>query len=233
MHSPPPGSREAGRGGDGTDHSAPPPSEGTAVPWEHLDRSGFFPGLFGTIKQVMLHPVRFFSDMVFEPGIGKPLVFYLLIAEIQALAQFFWQMTGMIPMMGGSNGGAALGLGMMGMGSAFILVLYPVVLTSMLFVIVGMNHICLRVFKAANQGFAGTFRAVTYGSAPMVLAIFPLVGPLVGALWTMVTTFFGYKYIHRTTTSRIILAMLLPVIIMTVLVLALVVFSPVGPEGLR
>jgi len=188
------------------------------VPWENLDRFGFFPGFFETIKRVMLHPIRFFSGLMFEPGIGKPLIFYLLIAEVQALAQFFWQMSGVVPMMTNTPGGSQVGLGMMGMGSAFILIMYPLILTVMLFIMVGVNHLCLLLFKAADRGFSGTFRAVTYGSAPMVLALIPLIGPVIGALWTMTTTFFGYKYIHRTTTTRVVLAMLLPLLVMTALV---------------
>ncbi|WP_231702107.1 YIP1 family protein [Desulfoplanes formicivorans] len=211
------------------------PSEDKAVttslvPWEHLDQFGFFPGLMETIKQVMLHPIRFFGNSTFGPGIGKALVFYLLIAEIQALAQFFWQMTGVVPMMGDSAGGAALGLGMMGMGSAFILIMYPLILTVMLFAMVGINHLCLVVFKAADQGFVGTFKAVTYGSAPMVLAIFPLMGPLAGALWTMVTTFFGYKHIHQTTTTKVVLAMLLPVLFTGFLVMLFFLLGTMSPE---
>lgn len=200
------------------------------VPWEHLDQWGFFPGFMETIKQVMLHPVEFFGKATFAPGMGKALVFYLLVAEIQALAQFFWQMTGVVPMMGDSAGGAALGLGMMGMGSAFILLMYPLLLTIMLFAMVGINHLCLRIFQAADQGFGGTFKAVTYGSAPMVLAVFPLVGPLAGALWTMVTTFFGYKYIHRTTTTKVVLAMLLPVLFTGFLVMLFLLLGNVSPD---
>ena len=203
------------------------------IPWENLDSVGFFPGFFETIKRVMRHPVDFFSKMPVEPGIGKPLVFYLLIAELQALAQFFWQLSGVIPMMNDGSGATAVGLGMMGMGSAFILILYPLLLTLMLFVMVGVNHLCLTLFKAANRGFAGTFRAVTYGSAPMVLAFFPFVGPILGALWSMVTTFFGYKYIHGTTTTRVVLAMLLPLLVMTVLVSVLFLFEGISPEQLR
>jgi hypothetical protein len=203
---------------------------GPGAPWEHLDKIGFFPGFMETLKQVMLHPIRFFRDTVFSPGIGKALVFYLLIAEVQALAQFFWQMTGVIPMMGESAGEAALGLGMVGMGSALILIFYPILLTIMLFFIVGLNHLCLHIFRAASQGFVGTFKAVTYGSAPMVLALFPLVGPLVGALWTMITTFFGYKYIHKTTTLKVVLAMLLPVMVMALLVLAMVIVGTMSME---
>ncbi len=200
------------------------------VPWEHLDKVGFFPGFMETLKQVMLHPIRFFRDTVFTPGIGKALVFYLLIAEVQALAQFFWQMTGVIPMMGESAGEAALGLGMIGMGSALILIFYPILLTMMLFFVVGLNHLCLHIFRAASQGFVGTFKAVTYGSAPMVLAVFPLVGPLVGALWTMITTFFGYKYIHKTTTTKVVLAMLLPVMVMALLILAMLLVGSMSTD---
>jgi predicted Zn finger-like uncharacterized protein len=205
------------------EQSAPNEQGPQGAPWEHLDEVGFFPGFIETLKQVMLHPIRFFRDTAFTPGIGKALVFYLLIAEVQALAQFFWQMTGVIPMMGESAGEAALGLGMIGMGSALILIFYPILLTMMLFFVVGLNHLCLHIFRAASQGFVGTFKAVTYGSAPMVLAVFPLVGPLVGALWTMVTTFFGYKYIHKTTTTKVVLAMLLPVMVMALLILAMLI----------
>ncbi len=192
------------------------------VPWEHLDTYGFFPGLLTTIKQVMLHPVIFFRDTAFTPDMSKALIFYLLIAEIQALAQFFWPMTGMIPLVDDPDA-TTLGLGIMGVGSTFILVLYPLFLTLMLFVMVSVNHLCLRVFKAADQGFAGTFKAVTYGSAPMILALIPLIGPLIGAIWSMITTFFGYKYIHKTTTTQVILAMSLPMIVMILLALLFVV----------
>ncbi len=215
------------------DSFADTPGEFLEIPWEHLDRVGFFPGFFETIKRVMRHPIRFFSGMTIEPGIVKPLVFYLLIAEIQALSQFFWNITGLIPMMHDGSGSTAMGLGMMGMGSAFILILYPCLLTLMLFVMVGVNHLCLLLFKAADRGFLGTFRAVTYGSAPMVLACVPFIGPLAGALWSMVTTFFGYKYIHRTTSARVVLAMLLPLILMTLLAAALIFSGGISPEQLR
>ncbi|MFA7166544.1 MAG: zinc-ribbon domain-containing protein, partial [Desulfoplanes sp.] len=122
---------------DAHDSTGPlPPPQG--VPWENLGRFGFFPGFFETIKRVMLHPIHFFRELIFEPGIGKPLIFYLLIAEVQALAQFFWQMAGVVPMITNASGGSQIGLGLMGMGSAFILIMYPLILTVMLFLMVGV-----------------------------------------------------------------------------------------------
>ncbi len=210
---------------------APPsasPRESEGVPWENLEQHGFFRGFMLTARSVMRHPVAFFSSMPVGGGYGKPLIFYLLIAELQAVAQFIWQMSGVLPAMNDMQGGGMIGLGLMGFGSALTLVMYPVMLTLMLFFIVGINHICLTLLKASNKGFEGTFRAVTYGSAPMLLSIFPIFGSLIGALWSMVSTFFGYRQIHGTTTLRVVLAMLLPVLILTGVSLVMVTGSYLG-----
>ena len=198
------------------------------VPWENLEEHGFFRGFLLTAKGVMRHPISFFSSMSVGGGYGKPLVFYLLIAELQAVAQFIWQMSGVLPSVSEMQGGSIIGMGILGFGSALTLVMYPIMLTLMLFFIVGINHICLTLMKASHKGFEGTFRAVTYGSAPMVLCIFPIIGPLVGALWAMVTTFFGYRQVHGTTTLRVVLAMLLPVLILTAISLIMVTGTHFG-----
>lgn len=187
--------------------------EGT--PWEHLDEYGFFPGFFETIKKVMLSPGQFFNDLTIGGGFNRPLIFYLLVAEIQALAQFFWQMLGVVPQMQGRPE-SILGIGMVGIGSLLLLVLYPIFLTLVLFVGSGLNHLCLLAVKAGSRGFEGTFRVVAYANAPMVLAIVPGVGPLIGVLWTLVCTFLGFKVVHRTSSARVLLAILLPLIIVMV-----------------
>jgi purine-cytosine permease-like protein len=46
----------------------------------------------------------------------------------------------------------------------------------------------------------------------------------------MVTTFFGYKYIHKTTTTKVVLAMLLPVMLMGLLILAMIIFGTMATE---
>jgi hypothetical protein len=207
--------------------TAPLREDGEA-PWEKLEQHGFFRGFLLTVARVMRHPVTFFSSLPVGGGFGKPLVFYLLIAELQAVAQFVWQMSGVLPVAENMQDGGMIGLGLLGFGSALTLVMYPVMLTLMLFFIVGINHICLTLMKASTKGFEGTFRAVTYGSAPMVLSVIPIFGSFVGALWSMVCTFFGYRQIHGTTTLRVVLAMLLPVLILTAVSLIMVTGSSMG-----
>ncbi|WP_245589994.1 YIP1 family protein [Desulfonatronum lacustre] len=175
------------------------------VPWERLDIYGFFPGIWETIKRAMLRPAAFFQAMPVGSGQIKPLIFYLLVAEFQIVLQMLWDMTGMTSSMTGE--GEA-----MGFSAVMLLVGYPIILTMLLYVMAVLVHACLNMVGGATRGFEGTFRALTYGSAPMVLTLIPFVGPLVGAIWSLVVTFLGYKYIHRTTTAKVLLAMLLPLI---------------------
>lgn len=189
----------------GASTASPPASEGIEVPWEHLDKYGFFPGLWETIKRAMLQPAAFFQSMPVGSGQIKPLIFYLLIAEFQIVMQMLWDMTGI----GADATGEAA---MAGVNTVVLLVVYPLLLTMMLYIMTALVHLCLHLVGAATRGFEGTFRALTYGSAPMVLVIIPLAGPLIGAIWSLVVTFLGYKHIHRTTTGKVLLAMLLPLI---------------------
>jgi predicted Zn finger-like uncharacterized protein len=206
-------------------YESPRSSDTQGAPWEHLDTFGFFPGFFQTIKEVMLSPVQFFNDLAVSGGFNRPLIFYLLVAEIQALAQFMWQMLGVVPQMQGRPE-TILGIGMVGFGSLMLLVLYPIFLTLVLFIGSGLNHLCLLAVKAGSRGFEGTFRVVAYANAPMVLAVVPGIGPLIGVLWTLVCTFLGFKIVHRTTSARVLLAILLPLIV--VMVLSSLIFMAQG-----
>lgn len=183
------------------------------IPWENLKDYGFFPGLIETVKLVMFQPQNFFAHLPMGRGLSMPLIFYLLVAEVQALAQFIWRMAGVAPQMG-QGGGDFLGLGLSGLSSLLVLILYPVFLAGMLFVVSGLNHACLMAVKAGTKGYEGTFKVISYANAPMVLAVLPLFGPLVGMVWTMVCTFLGFKYVHQTTNVRVLMAMLLPLIIL-------------------
>ncbi len=192
------------------------------VPWERLDEYGFFPGFFQTIKSIMFFPFQFFDSLDLDRGFQRPLIFYLLVAEIQAIAQLVWKMLGVVPQMQSQTEGL-LGMGLFGFGSIFLLIMYPVVLTFMLFVVSWVNHLCLLAVKSGGFGYEATYRVVSYSSAPMVLAVIPVLGPFVGWLWSMVLTFIGFMSVHQTSAGRVILAMLLPffaiVLIMTLIVM--------------
>lgn len=209
---------------------------GSDVPWEQLETYGFFQGMFQTIKQVMLSPIEFFKSMPTRGGISRPLVFYLLISEVVAVFAFVFQMLGMAALttmgtdgVGGNEIGvlSAMGVG----GSALVLILYPLLFTVGLFINAAVTHFFLMIFKAADAGFEGTFRVSAYGNAPIVLAIVPLVGPIVGTIWTLFVLIIGFKYAHRASYGQVIMALLTPLLLLFALGILLAMSIPFLVQG--
>ncbi len=185
---------------------------GFEVPWENLDQTGFFPGFIETVKRVMLAPAAFFYKMPLK-GLTMPLAFFLIIMVIQALATFVWNMAGVFPTTAQHEAGE-MGIGMMGIGSVFIIIIYPLFMGLWLFVASGITHLFLTLFQSGQSGFEGTFRATAYGSAPMILGLLPFLGPIAGALWSLGVTIIGYKNIHETSFIKVIAAMLTPAFVL-------------------
>ncbi|MDY7001996.1 MAG: zinc-ribbon domain-containing protein [Thermodesulfobacteriota bacterium] len=199
-------------------------------PWEKLDEYGFFSGLTQTVKRAMLHPIRFFDSMPVGVGLGKPLIFYLLLGEFHVACQMLWQLLGLSAMMTMTGRHEAMEMGMTGLGPIALLILYPILLALGLFLSTAVSHVLLLLLRAASAGFEGTFRAMAYSAAPMVLAVVPILGPFTGAVWSMVIMIIALKYIHQTTYTRIGLAFLVPVM---VLILAAMVVSFLGFQAPR
>lgn len=188
-------------------------------PFEQLDRYGFFHGLFLTLKLVLFSPRLFFSVMPVGNGLSKPLTFAILISLIQTVAQYAWGVAGLTP-----------GVDVTGQGfqtvpydatnGLFELLLTPAFVALSLFVIAGFYHAILNALKAGNKGFEGSFRAVAYAYAPMMTGIIPMftVGFMAAwmflyALWGLVLTAIGLKYIHKTSYTKVIPVLLLPLLL--------------------
>jgi len=181
------------------------------VPWENLESQGFFPGLFQTVKQVMLTPVDFFSGLSDGEGFGQPTAFYLLIMEVPALAMVVWLMSGLFPQAQGEAGGL-FHLGLQGVGSLTFLLVFPVFMLVNLFLSSGLYHLLLLGLGEGSAGYEGTFRVICYSAAPMVLALVPVFGMWVGGIWQLVCIYFGFKIVHNMTPVKAAL----PIIVMQV-----------------
>ena len=216
-------SEEGGQTGEET--VAPgfePPHEGYDAPWERLDLHGFFQGFWLTVKGVMFHAPAFFKGLRVGNGFGRPLIFYILIMELEALCQYLWHTMG-IGLMTDMEGLPETETGMTaGIGMGMLLLITPLLVTVGIYLTSAFFHIVLMIVRAESRGFEGTFRAVAYGSAPMILAVFPVVGTLAGSLWALVATVIALKHVHRTTYLQVVLAMLLQLVLIVLLVTAIV-----------
>ncbi|MFW5498005.1 MULTISPECIES: zinc-ribbon domain-containing protein [unclassified Maridesulfovibrio] len=197
-------------------------AEENEVPFENLEKYGFFPGLFLTIKKIILSPAAFFKDMPLK-GFLMPLFFFVILAEFQEICNFVWAMTGVDTSMG-ADVGRIMNDSMIadslqdGTGPAlFSLLLYPLMLAGISFPLIGMTHILLMIFGAGDRGYQATFRATTYSYAPIILCIVPIVGDMIGALISVAISIIAYKNIHNTTYMRVVLSMVMPIVLLLVI----------------
>jgi len=197
------------------------------VPFEDLPRHGFFPGLWGTVRQALTAPGAFFRSMPISGGMAKPLIFHLLLAEFMVLCQYLWGLTslGSLSQYTGSQEVMDLGMGLAGAGPILILVFYPLMLVLRLMVMTGIIHLILRgIFRLTGgqgSGAEATFRVLCYSAAPLILGVIPFLGPLLGGVWSIGLTIIGLKEAHRTSGSTAMFAVLLPILLLLAAALGL------------
>ncbi|CCO25196.1 zinc-ribbon domain-containing protein [Maridesulfovibrio hydrothermalis] len=196
--------------------------EDNEVPFEHLEKYGFFPGLFLTIKKVLLSPATFFKDMPLA-GFIKPLIFFVLLAEFQEICNFIWATAGVDTSIG-SDVGKIMNDSMISeslndgtFNSIMSLFLYPLMLAALSFPLIGMTHIMLMIFGAADRGYQATFRATAYSYAPIIFCVLPVMGDMIGALISVAISIIAYKNIHNTTYMRVVLSMIMPLVLLLVI----------------
>jgi DNA-directed RNA polymerase subunit RPC12/RpoP len=78
-------------------------------------------------------------------------------------------------------------------------------------------HLFIRLLSKQCKGYKETFYATAYGSAPMIMAVIPFVGFLLGALWTVTIQVIGLANIHRISPLIAATSVIFPVLIMLLL----------------
>jgi hypothetical protein len=204
---------------EGDEHYDDEPSPLVPPPFEQLDRYGFFHGLYLTIKLVLLSPRLFFSVMPVGGGLAKPLTFTILLTMIQGLFQYFWELAGLSTSIG-PGGADTVGGGSGTVGALMMLLLMPAFIAAGQFAVTGVYHLLLILMHADNKGFEGTFRALAYANAPLVLGIFPMpvsgieIGWMfIAALWGLFLTIIGLRYIHNTTYAKVVPVAFIPLLL--------------------
>jgi len=216
----------------GSEPAAPALPAIAGIPWERRAEIGFFPGLFETIRAVLLEPSKAFSSMPITGGLGAPLFFFVLVGSVGGLAGFVYQAVlnsinpsttpqdeAMMAMLGST---AVIG------GSIMIM---PVLLAAVAFVTSALIHLALMVIGGANRPFEATFRVVCYsGGATAVLQLLPVCGAFAATIWNFIIMVIGISAVHKISTGRAAVAVLLPTLVCCGLILA-AVFALIAAAG--
>ena len=176
------------------------------------------------VRRVVLQPSAFFASLPRQGGLLNPLVFALICIEISVILV---GLLGLLDVPGGFNSliGARGDQGFLEFVGGLIIapvagavgILLTALVTHLLVVlVVGTGH----------AGFGATFRIISYSSVTSLASWIPLIG-WIFSLYRLYLATVGIREMHRTTTGRALLVVLLPAILILVLVLIVVGASAV------
>lgn len=190
----------------GPSAGAPPePSrEVDRTPWERADAT-FPTDMFRSWLQCMTEPRAFFRSLDPFVPFGRPLLFFLV----------FWILGSGL---GTLSADATLGDWYAARGwempsatwNLFLFFLSPFIGALSLALYVGFTHLGVRVFVKDPGKIGVTARGLCYVAAPQLLAVVPLVGWLVAAIWSLFLAVVSVKVLHRTSTGSAVAAVIVP-----------------------
>jgi hypothetical protein len=193
----------------------PDPIRAGSVAWE--DPSVAFPAsLLRTWRDSLFQPAAFFRRLAWEGSLARPLLYYLLVSITSAFFVLLWRSTD-VPLLASSFRpeaplaplvqfffepfAALIGLGL----GVIVLQLFALILAP------------------ARRGMRATARVFCYSAGPAVFTAVPILGPAVGAVWSLVLLVMGLREAHRTTPGRAAAIVLIPVVGFIVVLASLLV----------
>lgn len=187
---------------DGATGATPAP-EGTgtdAIPWEQPTRYGLLQGLYQTILRVLFNAPHFFENIRSGATLGRPMLFFLILGLFQAGVERSWASLALRffgPAYGDPQIYALIGGVSHEMSLPMALLTMPFLLMLQLIILSGLYHMMLRFVQPEKCDFHTTYRVVAYSAAPTVVCLVPLIGPVIGSVWFLASSFMGCKYALR------------------------------------
>jgi hypothetical protein len=177
------------------------------------------------VRLLVTDPSNAFSRLRHDSDLTSPLLFGLILSWLGMLFSQMWQL-----MFGGMMGSFLGGLeGLEGFYSPpgmfsiiATLVFWPILFMVILFVGAGILHLCLMIVGATSDspmGFEGTLKVVSYSQVAGLAGVIPLVGGFLAGLWVLILEVIGSTQVHRTTTGRALMGVLIPILFCCVCVL--------------
>jgi hypothetical protein len=208
-----------------------PTSPEPGFPWPPEEDEPILAAVGATWKGATIDPGRFFSRTPRDRGTGPALLYYLALGILLAGATLFWDSMGFMANAAGSESLA----GEFGYGAVSPLVrflLSPVILLVALYLSAGVVHLLLLMFGGAKHGFGTTVRVFCYAYSPALFGIVPLVGPLVGGVWSVVISIIGLREAHQAATWKPVVAVLVPLVVSMVFFMLVVIAAVMATGGM-
>lgn len=190
----------------GEDVTADSPTR--AFPWPPPEDGPILARLAETWKRSTFEPTPFFRQIPRRGGTGAAVVYYLVVGVLLSGVNLFWAT---LALGAGHEETVATGLDALHPLTRFLLA--PLALLIALAASAAVTHVLLLVVGGANHGLGTTVRTFCYAYSPMAFGVVPVLGSLVGAVWSVVLAIIGLREAHETAAWRTALAVLFPLAI--------------------
>jgi hypothetical protein len=196
--------------------------EKNTPPWE--SREGFISAFFKTVREALFSPIPFFKKVASGTGYGISLIYGLICGALTDYTNVFWiwlffsmffqslstKFSNVIPFFSS-------------VAIIFLLIFLPIFEALSLFVGSVVTHLCLMVVGGNKKGFEATFRTFSYANSARLFNmvpffIIPFLGPIlyfVSTIYHLTLIVIGVRECNEISTGKAVLAVLLPLIILT------------------
>jgi len=168
--------------------------------------AGFLKQYYEKGMAIILKPVEFFKNMPTTGGYKDPLIFALITAVIMGI-----------------------GLTIITLGVGFLAIIFaPVAVSISIFLAALLLMVCGKIVGGTGT-YEATMRVVSYSNIVNVIGWIPIVS-ILGSIYGLVLTVIGMREVHKLTTAKSIIAVLIAVAIVFIIVVLLAVIG-IGITG--
>lgn len=182
-----------------------------------------------TTRQVLAGPTRFFAGLRIESTRGAWTFGWIVCTLAVALFAVYqlWQFDGnraaIVEMLRVRSPDVDPQRFLETFHTLLVISLYgaPVLGLVNLFATAALYHLGILLSGRDHRGFAATLHATAYGFTPLLLTAVPVIGHLVGGLWSLIVQAVGLARVHRVANARGALAVTVPLLLIMLLTLGL------------
>ncbi len=199
----------------------PPPYTPSAVPagglpWE-AQALGPQP-LLDTIMLFVKDPVQAWRLTRETGDYVRPLLFAVIVGWVGLVFRSIWGMVFGAGLMRMIPAQYAASFTRFGGGGSIVLniILGPLFIACAMFIGAAILHVSFMIvgaLKSSTSQFEGTFRLLSYASVASLAGVVPVIGGLIGSVWTAYLIVVGAQQLHKTTAGKAIFGILLPTLL--------------------
>jgi hypothetical protein len=206
-----------------------PATEAARFPWPPADTTGVVSAFAQTVEQSIRTPTAFFRAMP-RTAYASAITYCLIAGMLAAGMRLFWSnifaLFGYEPLsqvlLGGSFDAVDRLIGFL---------FEPLLLLGVLFGGALIVHASLLLVGAARAPFVTTTRTFAFSFGPQLFEAVPFIGSSAALAGTLILLTIGLREAHQTSTRRVVVALVLPVVALGLLLLIALLLFVLGSLG--